>query len=663
MIVPGDFLQFEVRDGFYVSSKMKRTWAATIEVFEAVKRVCRKYDIKYYAEWGTLLGAVRHGGFIPWDDDFDICMKRSDYMRFIEVAAEELPEDYALLNIHNEYEYNHLMTRVVNRKQISFEKEYMEAFYGFPYIVGIDIFPLDYQPKDNSKRTKQLNDINMAGYLASLYDSEAKFLEKNRKEVNFLACEYNFRIFEGKHIRQQIYILLEKIMSQYNEQDGDELVSIPLVLTYGTKGISSSYYDKTISIPFEYTDIEVPLLYDSMLERKYTDYIVPVRNWNTHLYPVYLDLEKTVHDVGRTDIWPDYTVDIAKHDFARYTELCNRTQNANLTNEVLFMPYRADSWSYMEPLWNTMQKDESIVCILMPIPYYEKDNEGNLSILHFDKPIFDQFYETVDFGSYDFSSRRPSAIVIQNAYDGYDVSVSVAPPFYSHILKQYTDELILVPEFILDEYGKRDERAFFNMNFFCTTPGVIFADSVYVQSSNMRDRYIDKLVSFLGEKTRNTWESKLKVAPWEMISNESLGIDENDIPPEWWDKLLDEEGKGKKTLLYYTNISKLYELKNEYLEKINSNLELFEKLSDRMTIIWYIDPLIYQVVKEEAEEIYMGFLKLTETVASKNNIIIDSEHEAEVLAICDAFYGDRGKILNGFSRTGRPVMIQDVLKR
>lgn len=660
MIVPRGFLQYEVRDGFYVSSKMKRTWAATIEVFEAVKMVCRKYDIKYYAEWGTLLGAVRHGGFVPWDDDFDICMKRDDYMRFIKVAADELPMDYALLNIHNEHEYNHLMTRVVNRKQISFEIEYMDAFHGFPYIVGVDIFPLDYLPDNEEERKKQLADISKAGNLASLYTHESKTFGENRKEVISLAHEYDYQIVEGKYIRQQIFFLIEEIMSKYNAEDGCKLVSIPLVLTYGTKGIPASYYDKTVRVPFEYTDIEVPLLYDDMLERKYSNYIVPVRNWDTHMYPVYLDLEKTVHDVGRTDVWADYTADIAKKDFDTYLRSCDRTILKNSTNEVVFMPYRADSWSYMEPIWNAMQEDESIVCILMPIPYYEKDNEGKLSILHFDKQIFDQFYETVDFGNYDFIGRRPSAIVIQNPYDEYDVSISVAPPFYSRVLKQYTDNLILVPEFCLDEYCEKDERAIYNMNFFCTTPGVIFADTVYVQSSNMRERYIEKLTSFLGKSTVSEWKRKIKVATWEMSNSESLGIDENDIPKEWWDKLLDEEGNGKKTLLYYTNISKLYELQKEYLKKINSNLDLFAKLSDRMTIIWYIDSFVYQLVKEEAEGIYMEFLKLTEDVASKKNIIIDSEHEAEVLAICDAFYGDRGKILNRFSRTGRPLMIQDV---
>ena len=78
MNIPDNFLQGEVRDGFYVENMMKRAWAAQMEVLKDVDVFCKKHNITYYAEWGTLLGAIRHKGFIPWDDDIDIRMKRED---------------------------------------------------------------------------------------------------------------------------------------------------------------------------------------------------------------------------------------------------------------------------------------------------------------------------------------------------------------------------------------------------------------------------------------------------------------------------------------------------------------------------------------------------------------------------------------------------------
>lgn len=77
-----EYFDDEIREDFYVSGLMKRLWAANLEVISDVAKVCDKYNIRWFADYGTLLGAVRHGGCIPWDDDFDICMLRGDYMRF-----------------------------------------------------------------------------------------------------------------------------------------------------------------------------------------------------------------------------------------------------------------------------------------------------------------------------------------------------------------------------------------------------------------------------------------------------------------------------------------------------------------------------------------------------------------------------------------------------
>ena len=92
------YFEDEVRDGFYIPSMVKRAWAAELKVFDEVDRICRKYGIAYFADWGTLLGAVRHQGFIPWDDDFDIVMLRKDYERFLQVAEKELPDGFAVFN-------------------------------------------------------------------------------------------------------------------------------------------------------------------------------------------------------------------------------------------------------------------------------------------------------------------------------------------------------------------------------------------------------------------------------------------------------------------------------------------------------------------------------------------------------------------------------------
>lgn len=96
-----DFLKEENRDGYIVSPLMKKVWSVELDLLSELDRVCKKYDIKYYAAFGTLLGAVRNKGFIPWDDDIDVCMLRDDYARLKEVAKDEFSGKYYYQDWYN----------------------------------------------------------------------------------------------------------------------------------------------------------------------------------------------------------------------------------------------------------------------------------------------------------------------------------------------------------------------------------------------------------------------------------------------------------------------------------------------------------------------------------------------------------------------------------
>ncbi len=89
-----DVYRDEIRSGFLVTAHRKRIWDIELNMLAELERICEKYHLRYFAAWGTLLGAVRHGGFVPWDDDMDLVMMRPDYERLKEVAAQELAEPY-----------------------------------------------------------------------------------------------------------------------------------------------------------------------------------------------------------------------------------------------------------------------------------------------------------------------------------------------------------------------------------------------------------------------------------------------------------------------------------------------------------------------------------------------------------------------------------------
>ena len=94
-------LNEEVMDGHTVTADMKKLWAVEMDLAKKLLEVCKKYNLKIWAEGGTLLGAVRHKGFIPWDDDLDFVMMRDDFEKLIEIGPKEFNEPYFLQTIYN----------------------------------------------------------------------------------------------------------------------------------------------------------------------------------------------------------------------------------------------------------------------------------------------------------------------------------------------------------------------------------------------------------------------------------------------------------------------------------------------------------------------------------------------------------------------------------
>lgn len=111
------------------------------EILDEIVRVCDEFNLKYYLIGGTLLGAVRHKGFIPWDDDLDIAMPRADYDRFCELCGSELDRKYELHSIATDRTY-WLPFAKIRKKNTIFEEKNIEGLNA-PMGIYVDIFPLD----------------------------------------------------------------------------------------------------------------------------------------------------------------------------------------------------------------------------------------------------------------------------------------------------------------------------------------------------------------------------------------------------------------------------------------------------------------------------------------------------------------------------------------
>lgn len=137
----------ENRDRFrraYTKTHLRELQLALLDILHHVSKICERNHIPYWLDSGTLLGAVRHGGFIPWDDDIDICIRKKDLSRFEEVLSQELPPHLFLQTPHTEHQ--RLPIRKV-RNLNSFFVEYRDDF-SRTYSKGIyiDIFPMEPWP-------------------------------------------------------------------------------------------------------------------------------------------------------------------------------------------------------------------------------------------------------------------------------------------------------------------------------------------------------------------------------------------------------------------------------------------------------------------------------------------------------------------------------------
>ena len=112
-----------------------------LEILKEIDRVCKKHNILYWLDSGSMLGAVRHNGFIPWDDDLDIAMFRDDYNRFLEIASKELKENYFLQTHQTDSEYPLFFAKVRRNNTFIDEKRYRRL--NIHKGIYVDIFPVD----------------------------------------------------------------------------------------------------------------------------------------------------------------------------------------------------------------------------------------------------------------------------------------------------------------------------------------------------------------------------------------------------------------------------------------------------------------------------------------------------------------------------------------
>jgi len=182
-----------------------RLWDVEMEILDVIDKVCRENDIKYSLAYGTMLGAVRHKGFIPWDDDLDIWMLREDYNRFIEVWEKSDIKGYYLLSQDKAEEFatNFIKIRKDNTAFVSEGEEHRNFHHG----IFVDIFPLDsIAPTSSGEKWQRINSLFSMLYTRSFAsDHDGKIMYWGSKFLLGIVprkCYKTLRHFFNKRVQK-----------------------------------------------------------------------------------------------------------------------------------------------------------------------------------------------------------------------------------------------------------------------------------------------------------------------------------------------------------------------------------------------------------------------------------------------------------------------------
>lgn len=229
-----------------------------LSILEFIDAICRNNNIKYFLAYGTLLGAVRHVGFIPWDDDVDIYMLREDYMKFIKITSEHQDKRYQMLSSYNDPLYYYEFAKVVdNKTKINVKNVKENPKEG----VWVDIFPLD-SVSNYIKLQKSIINISVACRILSVYK---RFPSEKRNKVFYPLW------FVSKLVGPRFFLkITEKLaMGGHN----DEMVGY-----MASMGVNHFYFpkrwcDRTCVVEFEGNKYPAFEQYDEYLKYQYGDYM------------------------------------------------------------------------------------------------------------------------------------------------------------------------------------------------------------------------------------------------------------------------------------------------------------------------------------------------------------------------------------------------------
>lgn len=312
--------------------------------------------------------------------------------------------------------------------------------------------------------------------------------------------------------------------------------------------------------------------------------------------------------------------------------------------EVVFFPYKASMWDSMESIYLAFKARKDVHTYLVPIPYYNRKNDGTVESIHCERDLFPSDEEITDWRAYDVEKIKPDIAFIHNPYDDMNYVTTVDPRFYSFELKKNVDCLVYCPYFSTVGIIPKAQSL---------CKAYIYSDYILAQSEYQADSY-DKVIP----KRKFLPMGSPKFDKVICLNNERIIKPDQfySMVPYNWRK----QSKGKKVYFYNTSLSGLLKNTLQFLDKMEYVFGVFSGRND-VILLWRPHPLLDDTLKAMRPEFYDRYLEIKKHYIDSGIGILDETSDISIsVAYSDAFIGDAGtSVTSLFVVCGKPIFILD----
>lgn len=259
------------------NSQLRSLQLVELDIIKLFAEICEKHGLRYYMVGGTMLGAIRHKGFIPWDDDMDVGMPRPDYERFIQIVRSELPPGYDFLNYKQDKDYKRYFSRLVDTNVVVHNASNTKTILENAWL---DIFPFDGMPEGNFRRHLHFWHMTFwrVLYHASCFEELVNLNRPGRPLYQRLIIKFISVTHLGARMdTKKLMRRMEKGLMRYSYDSSSHMVSF-----FGAYMLREIVDKKLLGrgkkYPFETLMLNGPEQYDAFLTHFYGDYMTPPKD-------------------------------------------------------------------------------------------------------------------------------------------------------------------------------------------------------------------------------------------------------------------------------------------------------------------------------------------------------------------------------------------------